>query len=149
MQTEPSAPISLTFLKLMVLAALAYLLVVVALEPPIGSRASDAPVSEVSGIVQLNPAAPPGVAVTPAATEPRAARVLDVRLGPGDGYAIVGLVPRGGQVEVVGRDQSGEWLAISFNPGSKLQGWVPSAAIAGLGDVAALRVVPLSPNGLR
>jgi hypothetical protein len=68
-----------------------------------------------------------------------------VRLGPADTYAIVGMVPRNAILEIVGRNETGDWLAIVFTPGSQFRGWVPKASVVNLTDVSRLPVVSLTP----
>ncbi len=50
--------------------------------------------------------------------------VLIVRSGPGIGNALVGSLPRGAVVTVLGRDNAGIWLQVRTNQG--LVGWVSS-----------------------
>jgi hypothetical protein len=76
---------------------------------------------------------------------PRTRTQLDVRLGPGAAFAIVGLLSRDEMVEVVGRDNSAEWVAIRFPPGSAARGWVPVSALEGLTEPDAFAVVLPTP----
>jgi hypothetical protein len=76
---------------------------------------------EPAGSAVIQPDEPAVASTTPAATaeaRPRAKTALDVRLGPGNGFAVVGVLARGDSVEVVGRDNASEWLAIRFPPGA-------------------------------
>jgi hypothetical protein len=85
---------------------------------------------------------------TPAPTpdaRPKSKSAQDVRLGPGGGFAIIGLLGKGDSVEVVGRDNDGQWLAIRFPPGSAGQGWIPVAGVEGLSDVERLAVALPTP----
>jgi hypothetical protein len=75
---------------------------------------------------------------------PRTTTIVNVHLGPGNRFGVVGLVPRGARLEVVGRDQSGDWLAITFTPGSPFHGWVESAKVVGLPSVLDLPVAPVT-----
>ena len=63
-----------------------------------------------------------------------------IRSGPGSTYPILGTVPRGALVSVVGRDENQAWLQVSYPPGSELLGWVSVAFIEVSGDVSRLVV---------
>jgi hypothetical protein len=76
---------------------------------------------------------------------PRAARTLNVHLGPSEDYAIIGLVPRNGRLDIVGRNEAGDWIAIAFTPGSSFHGWIPGSAVLGIQDSRALSIVPVVP----
>jgi hypothetical protein len=83
---------------------------------------------------------------SPAPERPvRTTTTLDVRLGPGQGFAIIGSLGRGEAIEVVGRDAEGQWVAIRFPPGSVARGWVPVSAVENLNDVDALAIVLPTP----
>lgn len=51
---------------------------------------------------------------------------LNVRAGPGTGYELLGLLPSGASVEVVGRDETRQWWQIRFAPSPNQLGWVVS-----------------------
>jgi hypothetical protein len=70
---------------------------------------------------------------------------LDVRLGPGDAFAVVGTIARGSEIEAVGRDQTGNWVAVRFPPGSSARGWLPVSEIENLSEVESLAVVAPTP----
>ncbi len=70
---------------------------------------------------------------------------LDVRLGPGDSFAIVGIINRGEAVAIVGRDLNGEWVAIQFPPGSAGRGWLPVKDLDGASDLSAVAVTAATP----
>lgn len=63
-----------------------------------------------------------------------------IRSGPGSSYDILGTVPRGALVSVVGRDEDQAWLQVSYPPGSELLGWVSIAFIEVSGDISQLVV---------
>ncbi len=86
----------------------------------------------------------PGVTATPQ-PKPKTREALDVRLGPGTAFAVVGTIPRGGDVEPVGRDNDSQWLAIRFPPGSTARGWVQVSDVDNLTDVDRLAVVAPTP----
>lgn len=80
---------------------------------------------------------------TVVANEQRARGVLILKLGPDDRYVTVGQIANGARVEVVGRNDKGDWLAISLNLGSKSYGWVRASGVAGVTNVGSLPVVPV------
>ena len=51
---------------------------------------------------------------------------LNVRAGPGTDYDLLGLLPSGSSVEVVGRDETRQWWQIRFAPSPNQLGWVVS-----------------------
>ena len=63
-----------------------------------------------------------------------------IRSGPGSSFSILGTVPRGALVSVVGRDENQAWLQVSYPPGSELLGWVSIAFIEVSGDISQLVV---------
>jgi hypothetical protein len=87
----------------------------------------------------------------------QALSTLTVRSGPGSGYISLGIVRRGAELEVVGRNEGDDWLEISYPPRSQLRGWVTADGVELEGSVAALPVatpesfvlpaVPTSPPG--
>jgi hypothetical protein len=89
--------------------------------------------------VPINPSVP---TVVPA--DYRAGSVLVLRVGPDDRYLTVGQIASGARVEVVGRNDKGDWLAISLNPGSKTYGWARSTGVSGL-TATALAGLPVAP----
>jgi CARDB len=86
---------------------------------------------------------------TPAAVAeanlPTARLSLDVRIGPGTGYAVVGLLGRGDEVEPVGRSADLDWVAIRFPPGSAALGWVPVSGLDGVTGLSSLSVLLPTP----
>lgn len=83
-------------------------------------------------------AAPLTIAMGPQTTGP-----VTLHLGPNPDYVAIGTLQSGALVEVVGRDESGEWLAIVFPPESTFRAWLPTALVEEAGDVAALPVEPV------
>ncbi|OGO51548.1 MAG: hypothetical protein A2148_01335 [Chloroflexi bacterium RBG_16_68_14] len=63
-----------------------------------------------------------------------------MRNGPGPSYPILGTIPAGAQVTVVGRNASESWLQVTYPPGSKLRGWVSIAYIDVDGDISRLTI---------
>ena len=93
-------------------------------------------------ITGLGPRQGPAPTATPTPTPtpvvPRTTNIVNVYIGPGTGYQVIGLLPRSAKLEVIGRDDSGAWLAIVFSVGSRLTGWIPVTTVSGLDDVSAL-----------
>jgi hypothetical protein len=146
---KPQPAVSLLILKLMVVGAIAYLLVVVLLAPR-QSSSSDG-VQEVKAVTEASSSQGGGALAgsTRQTTDPllipRAGKALNVHAGPNENYAIIGQVPRDGRLDIVGRNEAGDWIAIVFTPGSRFHGWVPSAAVENVQDLRALTVVPVVP----
>lgn len=86
-----------------------------------------------------------GFASVPTESEPpfRALRVLILRLGPDERYLPIGQVGRGALLEVVGRNDRGDWLAVSLTPGSRLYGWTPVNAVSTSQDLTILPIAPV------
>lgn len=73
----------------------------------------------------------------------QAAQILLLRVGPDERHMSIGQIGRGAGVEVVGRNEKGDWLAVSLNPGSSLYGWVKATMITGVRNISALPVTPV------
>jgi len=96
--------------------------------------------------IEVPPTRTPNPLVT--STPDRRARTtaqLDVRLGPSDAFAIVGIINRGEAVAIVGRDLNTEWVAIQFPPGSAGRGWIPVKDLDGGSDLSAVAVTAATP----
>jgi uncharacterized protein YgiM (DUF1202 family) len=78
------------------------------------------------------------------APEVRAKSVLTLKTGPDSRYTTVGQIQNGAKVDVVGRNEKGDWLAVSLTPGAKTYGWVPASGVAGVTNVQALPVTPVT-----
>lgn len=63
---------------------------------------------------------------------------LNVRLGPGTDFPIVGQLSAGSQLALVGRDASGDWLVVCCIDGKP--GWVAARLVSTEADVLALPV---------
>jgi len=61
-----------------------------------------------------------------------------MRNGPDTTYAILGTIPQGARVPVVGRNEDATWLQVIYPPGSQLRGWVSATVLEVDGDVAEL-----------
>lgn len=81
----------------------------------------------------------PGATSTP--VRARTNTAIDVRIGPGSEFAGIGTIARGESLDVVGRDDKGEWIAVRFPPGSNARGWLPTRVIDNLETVTSLAVV--------
>ena len=62
----------------------------------------------------------------------RTRSTLNVRIGPAEGFAVLGTLADGSEIDVQGRDVEGDWVAIEFPPGSSARGWIPSGQVEGL-----------------
>lgn len=63
-----------------------------------------------------------------------------MRIGPATTYAILGTIPSGALVSVIGRNANSSWLQVIYPPGSQLKGWVPAKVIEVTGDTSKLAV---------
>src|SRR3972149_3743504 len=52
-----------------------------------------------------------------------------MRNGPDATYAILGTIPRGALVPVVGRNADATWLQVVYPPTSQLRGWVDASLL--------------------
>ncbi len=75
----------------------------------------------------------------------RTKAALDVRLGPGSAFAIIGVIAKDEALEIVGRDHNGEWLAVRFPPGSTARGWLPVSGVQDLTGLESFAVVLPTP----
>jgi uncharacterized protein YraI len=85
---------------------------------------------------------PEDVTTVVAPSEGLAGRIVNttiLRNGPGSGYAILGTIPAGAQVAVVGRNEDNTWLQI-VPASSSLRGWVEADALVVTGDVTTLAI---------
>lgn len=62
----------------------------------------------------------------PGSVDTGAAASLNVRVGPGLGYTIIGYIPNGGSVRVVGMNESGTWLRVQKYSGFA---WIDALAV--------------------
>jgi len=63
---------------------------------------------------------------------------LNVRIGPGVAYPIIGVLSRGDVVEVVGKNAAGTWLQIAY---SRQEVWISAAYVDLTGSLATVPVV--------
>ena len=136
-------PSQLEFLRnRLIIAGLALLivllvvaLVLLALGDGSGGAGSAAPSDEVTPVVSRGE-----VVFTGEGLIGRTVMTVSVHNGPGDGYAILGTIPRGTPVVVVGRNADASWLQVTYPPGSQLRGWVRASALEVEGDVSELDI---------
>jgi uncharacterized protein YraI len=69
-----------------------------------------------------------------------------LRNGPDATYSLLGTVPKGASVAVIGRNQDESWLQIRYPPGSSLLGWVDAQFLETTGDVSLLAVAGPGPG---
>lgn len=67
------------------------------------------------------------------------------RNGPGPAYVILGTIPRGATVAVVGRNEDDSWLQVRYPISSNLKGWVDAKLLNVEGDVTALALAGPGP----
>lgn len=114
-----------------------------------GDVVSDEPHEAV--IVETS-APPPTVAIllpsptpTPAPNPMAAAgNAMNVRGGPGTVFPVVGGLESGVQVEIIGRNPTGDWWQVRLSGGD--EGWVFAPLVETTGDVAAVVVVDDLPT---
>lgn len=103
------------------------------------------PQQQAEAITEPTSAATAAASATPTPVRARTNVAMDVRIGPGSEFAAVGTIARGEALEIFGRDNEGEWIAIRFPPGSSARGWLPVRAIDNLPNVSSLAVVIPTP----
>jgi uncharacterized protein YgiM (DUF1202 family) len=102
----------------------AALLVITFREPLVGVE--PAKVSETSSIVVV----PEATAMAPVQRlVPMAKEALNVNLGPGAAYGVLGTLPKGALIDVIPGERSSGWVAIRFPPNSSGRGWIPADGI--------------------
>ncbi len=70
---------------------------------------------------------------------------INVRSGPKVGYSSLGILESGQTIQILGRDQSGDWYVIAYPSGPQGRGWV-TAAYVQAGDTAGLPVVEIQDS---
>ena len=101
------------------------------------------------------PTPPPLEPTTPPASVQGLTRAqVNVRSGPGTGYASLGLIDPGTQVEILGRDAGGNWYLIAYPSAPDGSGWV-TAAFVQAADATAVPLLapsatstPAGPTGV-
>lgn len=115
---------------------------------PAGARRRDSGQTHLSEVLAARSDAglddSPVATPTPSGRSPMALIALDVHIGPGVNYQVVGSLPRGAKLDVIGRDASSQWIAIAFAGGTKINGWVPSQSVSGVSDIKSLPLAPVT-----
>ena len=92
-----------------------------------------------------SPAATPSSAVT--LIVPRRARItgdgLQVRVGPGTAYEVTASLTEGDEVNVLGRDEMGDWVKVGLDSGE--EGWVAAEFVDVGGNLKAVPVITPEP----
>jgi CRP-like cAMP-binding protein/uncharacterized protein YraI len=90
----------------------------------------------------------PSPAATPSV--PTRARItgdgLQVRVGPGTTYEVTTSLAEGDEVDVLGRDEMGDWVKVSLDNGE--EGWVTSEFVDVEGNLKAVPVITPEPIAL-
>jgi len=73
-------------------------------------------------------------------------RTASVRNGPDATYALLGTIPKGAAIAVIGRNGDESWLQIRYPPGSSLLGWVDAQFLETTGDISQLAVAGPGPG---
>jgi hypothetical protein len=100
------------------------------------------------------PAAPPAATASPTATTsplPQKPRVVadsaaNLRGGPGTGYPTIGQITAGKEVDIIGRNTSGDWWRIAWDGAG--QAWVAGLVVRVLGPIDTIAVakdIPAPP----
>ena len=94
-----------------------------------------------------NPTPAPNSTVLPRGSlSGRIVTTASVRNGPNSSYSILGTVPKGATVAVIGRSEDESWLQIRYPPGSSLLGWVSADFLVTTGDPSQLAVAGPGPS---
>ncbi|MGH2536289.1 MAG: SH3 domain-containing protein [Candidatus Promineifilaceae bacterium] len=111
-------------------------------EPTAEASPTPEPTAEATAEPEVAPATDPGEADLIANTD------VNVREGPGLGYAILTLLRAGQTADLIGRNEAASWLQVELNDGS--QGWLFGDLVTvndalDLGGVAVVEVEPPEP----
>jgi hypothetical protein len=111
----------------------------------IASAVEAAPARQIAAPIVVPPGLPPALYDIPAAQAlpPRANAAINVHIGPNENYVIVGVLPRGATLDIIGRDASSQWIAIAFPPNSTMTAWIPASGASGLASPGSLKEVPV------
>jgi uncharacterized protein YraI len=74
-----------------------------------------------------------------------ASTTASYRNGPDTRFVILGTIPRGAHVAVVGRSEDNAWLQVRYPPNSNLKGWVDAKLLRVEGDVTVLAIAGPGP----
>jgi len=91
------------------------------------------------------PPAPPAAPPTSAPTSGLTSTQVNVRSGPDAASESLGLLQAASQVQIIGKDSSGNWLAITFAQSPNGIGWVTAQFVEVSGNVDNLSVIQVEP----
>jgi uncharacterized protein YraI len=74
-----------------------------------------------------------------------ATTTMTLRYGPDTTFPILGTIPRGAVVAVVGRSEDRAWLQVRYPPNSNLKGWVTARMLRVDGDITKLAIAGPGP----
>lgn len=92
-----------------------------------------------------NTQAPPTTVPTPAPINGLTSTQVNVRSGPDAGNESLGLLPAASQVQIIGKDASDKWLAITFAQSPNGIGWVTAEFVEVAGDADNLSIIQVAP----
>ena len=69
---------------------------------------------------------------------------VNVRIGPGTQYPIVGIAPLGTEGEIIGKSEDGQWWVARVPSAPDQQGWVAAAYVAAA-NADNVPVIPAPP----
>jgi len=101
-----------------------------------------APTPQPSSAPSPAPTATPPPTATPIPHATVKDERLDVYIGPGETYDILGQVQRGANLLILGRSGDGKWLQVSY---LGWQGWAAAESVIASVDIPALPIVPTPP----
>jgi uncharacterized protein YraI len=128
------------------LAAVAVLLISAIVLVAIGQENGDTNGSDRPGVVAPPTDGDPTPTRAPGTLSGRVLQTVTLRNGPDSQFAIVGTIPRGALVAVVGRSEDAGWLQVRYPPGSALRGWVISTFLEVEGNVSLLAIAAAGPE---
>ena len=70
----------------------------------------------------------------------KATSSVNVRDGPGNGYIVLGVLRRGSEAKIVGRNDDGDWLEIEYPANSNLLGWIIATSVDTSADLATIPI---------
>jgi uncharacterized protein YraI len=119
-----------------VLLLTAIVLVVIGRGDTTGNTSSNGGVSSGGGKTPVRPVG--GLAGTTKTT-------ATFRNGPGPTYVVLGTIPRGAVLAVIGRNKDQSWLQVRYPPNSNLKGWVDAKFLDVQGDLTTLVIAGPGP----
>jgi serine/threonine protein kinase len=107
---------------------------------PVAVTETETPVPPTNTPTPIPPGTPSAIAKTN----------LEVRIGPGDEYDLMGYLPEGAIAEITSRDETGQWWQIKTSLISNGKGWInanPSFAEATDANNVPIALAPPTPTG--